>query len=189
MNLPNKYSKKRIYNKYKKIKYKNVPTTKIIFVNDYSVKSDTLKFTNFLERGLSSVRNQDLKEHIDNLKRDATYFDKNFEGVEVSLQSNADRKKIKRLYEILNLYDKNFNRNDIIYKCTLITSKERGFQLLFTSKNGVKYIQLIDLYHLVIPSRFNRKNENFDIQQEYNLRKKYNKDIKEVLFTKEILKT
>ncbi len=94
----------------------------------------------------------------------------------------GDIKKLKRLNDILKL-NKNYpNRDEILYKFTLINSAERGFQIIFTSNNGVRYIYLIDLYHLAIPSKNNRKGEPFDLFDEFYNRERYNTDMKEVFF-------
>lgn len=56
MNLQGKYNKKNSSSKYKN-KYRNTFTEEVVFVNKHSIKDDKLKFTNFLQRGLSSTRN------------------------------------------------------------------------------------------------------------------------------------
>lgn len=185
MNLQGKYNSKKffpsqIHKKYQN-KYQNIATKEIIFLNQYSVKSDNLKFTNFLQR-VSSDRNVKLKKHIDNCKLNPSYFDMNFTGRDVSQQSASDLKKIKRVNGILNLYKNVPQQTDILYKATLVNSNERGFQLYFTMCGNVKYVYIIDIYHLLITSKLDRKKQHFSLINEYNMRKKYNKDIKDVLF-------
>ena len=52
-------------------------------------------------------------------------------------------------------------------------------QKIFMNDN---LIYLIDLYHLIIPSSTNRKKKSFSLLLEYEKRKKYKKDIQDVLF-------
>lgn len=104
------------------------------------------------------------------------------------MQTANDLKKIQRVERILNLYPNVPNKNEIIYKCTLKNDLERGFQLIFTMNGNKKYIYLIDLYHLTIPSRLNIKKSNFNLQLEYFSKTKYKKDIKDILFkSKELI--
>lgn len=180
MNLQGKYSNAKII-KYPN-KYRNVPTSKVIFLNKKSIKDDQLKFTNFLERGLSSSRNQEIKNTICTLIENPEKFDHIVRSRDVSIQTRADLKKVKRVEEILQLNLEVPKSNQIIFKGTLSNSNERGFQLLFTMENDRKYIYLIDLYHLTIPSSTNRKKKNFSLFLEYEKRKKYKKDIQDVLF-------
>lgn len=187
MNLQGKYNSVTLYNKKRKYrinkkKYHSKSSKKIVFVNKHSINNKSLKFTNFLQRGISNPRNQFIKNQIDNCIINPSYFDKNFEGREVSIQTNNNIKKIKRLNDILQCYQKFPHSNDIVYKFTLINTKERGFQVLFTSKNDTKYIYLIDLYHLAIPSKNNKNKERFDLHKEYYSKEKYHIDIKDVLF-------
>ena len=141
MNLSGKYNKQKIFssqinNKYKN-KYQKVDTKQIIFINQYSVKDDTLKFTNFLERNFSS-RNLYLKKIIDNCLINPQFFDNNFIGRDVSIQTPSDLQKIKRVKKILELYD-NFPKNyETIYKAALKSNSERGFQIYFTMNNNIK---------------------------------------------------
>ena len=185
MNLQGKYntvknSSVKIHKKYKN-KYQNVVTQEIVFVNQHSVKDDLLRFTNFLERS-SSTRNTELKKYIDNCKQNPSYFDSNFSGRDVSEQTIKDIKKVERVKKILKLYSNFPNQNEIVYKATLTNSEERGFQLYFTMNGNIKYVYVIDLYHLIITSKFDRKKQLFSLSNEYNQRRKYNKDMKHILF-------
>ncbi len=187
MNLLGKYNNKKViaskeYKKYQK-KYQDVNTKKVVFVNQYSIKNDKLKFTNYLERKALVGRNMELKNHINYCITQPSYFDNNFEGREVSLKTETDIIKIKRLNDILNLYSNRPKTNEIIFKAVLKDKQERGFQLYFTMADNTKYIYIIDLYHLIIPSKSNRKKQKFFLIEEYEHRKKYEKDIKEVLFS------
>ena len=189
MNLSGKYNKQKIFssqinNKYKN-KYQKVDTKQIIFINQYSVKDDNLKFTNFLERN-SSTRNLYLKKIIDNCLINPQFFDNNFIGRDVSIQTPSDLQKIKRVKKILELYD-NFPKNyETIYKAALKSNGERGFQIYFTMNNNIKYVYIIDLYHLIIASKLNRKKKQFSLSEEYERRKNYNKNIKDILFNLEV---
>ena len=189
MNLSGKYNKQKIFssqinNKYKN-KYQKVDTKQIIFINQYSVKDDNLKFTNFLERNFST-RNLYLKNIIDNCLINPQFFDNNFIGRDVSVQTHRDLQKIKRVKKILELYD-NFPQNyETIYKATLKSNGERGFQIYFTMNNNIKYVYIIDLYHLIIASKLNRKKNQFSLSEEYERRKNYNKNIKDILFDLEV---
>ena len=189
MNLSGKYNKQKIFssqinNKYKN-KYQKVDTKQIIFINQYSVKDDNLKFTNFLERNFST-RNLYLKNIIDNCLINPQFFDNNFIGRDVSIQTPSDLQKIKRVKKILELYD-NFPKNyETIYKAALKSNSERGFQIYFTMNNNIKYVYIIDLYHLIIASKLNRKKNQFSLSEEYERRKNYNKNIKDILFNLEV---
>ena len=176
MNLQGKYSNTKII-KYPN-KYRNIPTNEVVFLNKNSIKDDRLKFTNFLERGLSSSRNQEIKSTICTLIENPEKFDYVVKSRDISIQTRADLKKVKRVGEILQLNLEVPKSNQIIFKGTLSESNERGFQLLFTMDNDKKYIYLIDLYHLIIPSSTNRKKKSFSILLEYEKRKKYKKDRK-----------
>ena len=135
-----------------------------------------------MERGLSSSRNQEIKSTICTLIENPEKFDYVVKSRDISIQTRADLKKVKRVGEILQLNLEVPKSNQIIFKGTLSESNERGFQLLFTMDNDKKYIYLIDLYHLIIPSSTNRKKKSFSILLEYEKRKKYKKDIQDVLF-------
>lgn len=180
MNLQGKYSNTKII-KYPN-KYRNIPTNEVVFLNKKSIKDDRLKFTNFLERGLSSSRNQEIKSTICTLIENPEKFDYIVKSRDISIQTRADLKKVKRVGEVLQLNLEVPKSNQIIFKGTLSESNERGFQLLFTMDNDKKYIYLIDLYHLIIPSSTNRKKKSFSLLLEYEKRKKYKKDIQDVLF-------
>lgn len=180
MNLQGKYSNAKI-KKYPN-KYQNVPTSEVIFVNKKSINDSYLKFTNFLERGITSIRNQQIKNIIDTLVNNPSNFDNLFESSDVSIQTPSDLKKVERVKKILKLNCLVPNSSDVVFKGTLINTSERGFQILFTMDNDRKIIYLIDLYHLTIPSFMDRKGNHFDLFEEYEKRKKYKKDIQEILF-------
>ena len=180
MSSQGKYSNSKII-RYPN-KYKNVPTCEVIFINKESINDSHLKFTNFLERGLTSPRNKLIKNIICNLIEHPEEFDNIVESRDVSIQTRADLQKVKRVEKILKLNLKTPDPNQIIFKGTLLDSDERGFQLLFTMNNDKKYIYLIDLYHLTIPSGTNRKKQAFELFFEYEKRKKYKKDIQNILF-------
>ena len=151
-----------------------------MFINQYLVKNDNLKFNNFLERNFSP-RNLHLKKIIDNCLINPQFFDNNFIGIDVSIQTHNDLQKIKRVKKILELYD-NFPQNyETIYKATLKSNGERGFQIYFTMNNNIKYVYIIDLYHLIIASKLNRKKNQFSLGEEYERRKNYNKYMKDNL--------
>ena len=189
MNLSGKYNKQKIFssqiNKKYKNKYQKVDTKQIIFINQYSVKDDNLKFTNFLERNLSK-RNLYLKKIIDKCLINPSFFDNNFIGRDVSIQTNSDLIKIKRVKKILELYANFPQSYETIYKATLKSNDERGFQIYFTMNNNIKYVYIIDLYHLIIASKLNRKKNQFSLSEEYERRKNYNKNIKDILFNLEV---
>lgn len=185
MNLQVKYNK--INGKYKNkhsTKYYFKPLQKIIFVNIYSVKDDMLKFTNFFQRN-NSTRIMNLKEIINNCIMNPSYFEKNFYGSEVTIEGAKNLKKFKRLYEIIKLYknEENIPLNRLFkYKPNRRLKKkygnEGGFQLIFSVKDDVVYVYLIDLYHLTILSKDN------DLSLDYGRRKNYKKCMSAVLFDK-----
>lgn len=171
-------------------KYFDKPIKEIRFVHDYSVKNDRLEFTNFLERK-NSRRNTVIKEVVSNCIKDYIFFKKHFYGREISQKTVADVEKKKRLHEIIALYD-GFQANDDMlfkYKPNKLYKKEYGeeggLQFVFEHKNGIIYVYLIDLYHLAIPSGENKNKERFIRSDEYNRRKRFSKDIKEIIFEKE----
>ena len=185
MNFQGKYS--RVTGKYTSkhsTKYYFEPLQKIIFVNIYSVKDDILKFTNFFQRN-NSTRIEKLKEIINNCIMNPSYFEKNFYGSEITIEGSRDLRKVKRLYDIIKLYNNKENiplnrlfkykpNKKLKRKC----GNEGGFQFIFSLKNDVVYVYLIDLYHLTILSRDN------DLSLDYGRRKNYKKCMSAVLFDK-----
>ena len=167
MNLQGKYSNTKII-KYPN-KYRNIPTNEVVFLNKKSIKDDRLKFTNFLERGLSSSRNQEIKSTICTLIENPEKFDYVVKSRDISIQTRADLKKVKRVGEILQLNLEVPKSNQIIFKGTLSESKK-------------KYCYYIFLYYLNILFSTNRKKKSFSLLLEYEKRKKYKKDIQDVLF-------
>lgn len=184
-----RYSERKDYF-HEKSKYFDKPVKEIRFVHDYSVKNDRLEFTNFFERK-TSKRNTVIKEVINNCIKDYKFFKKYFAGREVSQKTTADVRKKKRLHKIIALYDGFQANDDKLFKYApneLYIEKygeERGLQFVFEHRNEIIYVYLIDLYHLAIPSEKNQKKERFILSDEYGRRKKFNKDIKEIVFEKE----
>lgn len=172
-------------NNYNLKKYIGKNVKSVDFVNQHSVKSNKLYFTNMFQRNNSPRINSiimafsDLTSNPDNLD----YY---FEGREISLITNNDYEKLKRLDSILRLYD-NVPENEMIIKYApneryynyYSDGYERGFQLFHTrDSEGNAKIYLIDLYHLAIPSKKN------NLIKEYAMVMEYKKDIHDVIFSK-----
>lgn len=196
MNLQNQ--KKYNHNKLKYHsnikKYFDKPISNIIFVHDYSVKNEQLKFTNFFQRKVHG-RNNTIKEVIQKCISNPEFFKKYFAGTEISLKTKEDEYKINRLHNIIALYN-NFQANDNnLFKYipnSLYVKKygrERGLQLVFEHKHNELLVYLIDLYHLAIPSGKDEKGERQSLSHEYDKRKNYHKGIEEVIFNKEMSKS
>jgi len=175
--------------KYKINKYCPTSINSIEFVNQHSVKDNKLLFTNKLQRN-SGNRIEMLKKCISDLMLYPDNLNKYFEGKDISMSTKADINKLNRLDGILKLYDEIPDNKLIIkyapnykfyQKYLTYTDKkyERGFQIFYTSdiNNNVK-VYLIDLYHLVIPSKENNS------KMEYIERMNYNKDIFDCVFAK-----
>ena len=74
---------------------------------------------------------QEIKNTICTLIENPEKFDHIVRSRDVSIQTRADLKKVKRVEEILQLNLEVPKSNQIIFKGTLSNSYERGFQLLF----------------------------------------------------------
>lgn len=169
--------------KYKKGKYGDLLIEKINFINKHSVQSDCLRFTNKLQRS-SSKRIDAIRNIIKILEMNPTMLNEYFQGEDINQQSEKDLIKLERVDKILKLYEQYPNNslvykyapNDKYYKEYNENNYERGFQLLFTHENNTINVYLIDLYHLAIISK------DQDLINEYNIRKKYKKNILDHLF-------
>lgn len=174
-------------------KYKSTSINSIEFVNQHSKKDNKLLFTNHLQRS-KGQRIDVLKSSISDLLNNPNNLDFYFDGREISIITKADYKKVDRMYNILKLYDiipeekqkiikyapnKNFFSK---YLKNTNNHRERGFQLFYTRENDDVKVYLIDLYHLVIPSKGN------NTRREYVDRIDYNKDIYDCVFKEEKVK-
>jgi len=189
-----KYNHSKVEYQKSRKKYFEKPVSKIMFVHDYSVKSDELNFTNFFER-ITSTRNKIIKEVIQNCIQDPSFFTHYFIGDEVSLKTKRDISKRQRLHKIIALYN-NFQADDdklfkyvpnALYQTKYNT--ERGLQFIFEHKNNTLFVYLIDLYHLAIRSRKDKNQERMSLSYEYENKKKFNKGIEEVIFNKSTSKS
>lgn len=195
MNLLNK-NKYRFKNEYRTNtkKYFDKPISKILFVNPYSVIDDRLNFTNFFQRK-SCDRNNLIKETVLNCVNNPSFFNRYFEGEEISLETKRDRYKIKRLEMIIHLYDTVPAKETLLFKYSPnarfkreYNTPEHGLQFIFSHENNNLIVYLIDLYHLAIPSKKNKKGEFFSIKEEFEIRRKYKKGIEEIIFCEDMIK-
>lgn len=169
-----------------KTKYQSTDINSIEFVNQHSVCDDGLLFTNRLQRA-SGNRIDVLINVISDLMNNPNNLDKYFEGKDISFKTLDDKRKLDRLDQILKLHDEvpdnefvfKYAPNQRYYNKYNQNGYERGFQLFYTrdSNNDVK-IYLIDLYHLVIPSKTN------NTRSEYVDKKNYKHDIYDCIFCK-----
>ena len=161
----------------------------INFINKRSIDDSKERFINKFERK-SSKRIDSLRKVILNCLSEPEYFIHNFVGNELRISSRNDLVKIDRLNRIIkNNYDYYPDlKNDTLFKYFPNSKlqdwmgEEHGFQVFFTNNNNILNVYLIDLYHLGFPSIKDRKKEIFDLNEEYNRRKKYKYDIEDCLF-------
>lgn len=168
-------------------KYNTTDIKSINFINNHSIKSNELRFTNKLQRN-NSLRIKSITNFINDVNNNPNILDYYFEGREISLLTKRDQYKLERLDKILKL-NSNVPENGMIIKYTpnkryydeyVDGNYERGFQLFYTrDTEGNVIVYLIDLYHLAIPSR-NDKVKYIDVME-------YEKDIYDCIF-KKILK-
>lgn len=192
MSLHYNYSSKSTFDSSIKRELKRYSLSEINgvnFINRHSINDPQEKFINKFERNTGD-RINNLRRIILNCSSDPVYFSENFIGSELEINDKKDSKKVERLHRIIEDNYESFPnfKNELLFKffpnekLQKQIGKEHGFQLFFTLRNNEINVYLIDLYHLGIPSVKDINKNKFDLNDEYDRRKKYKHDIKDCLF-------